>query len=65
MNMVGSEQVLRNTLQLYNWQDDEMHHRRINAIQQVRHYQIQRFEKGFLLRGIDIEITLDSNGFSG
>ena len=26
---------------------------------------IQRFEKGFLLRGVDIEVTLDANGFSG
>ena len=26
---------------------------------------LQRFEQGFLLRGLDIEVTLDSNGFTG
>jgi type VI secretion system protein ImpG len=31
----------------------------------VQQHEIQRFEKGFLLRGVDIEITLDENGFTG
>lgn len=26
---------------------------------------IQRFEQGFLLRGLDIEVTLDGSGFTG
>lgn len=35
------------------------------AIVEVKHHLLQRFEKGFLLRGVDIEVTLDANGFSG
>nr|WP_318383998.1 type VI secretion system baseplate subunit TssF [uncultured Enterobacter sp.] len=65
LNMMSSAEVLRGTLALYNWQEDELNHRRLDAIQQVQHHRIQRFEKGFLLRGLDIEVTLDSNGFTG
>lgn len=65
LNMMSSAEVLRGTLALYNWQEDELNNRRLDAIQNVRHHRIQRFESGFLLRGIDIEITLDSNGFTG
>jgi type VI secretion system protein ImpG len=42
-----------------------MVNRKLDAIVDVKHFQIQRFEKGFLLRGIDIVVTLDANGFSG
>jgi len=35
------------------------------AIAEVRHHLVQRFEKGFLLRGVAIEIVLDAHGFSG
>ncbi|QGU89180.1 type VI secretion system baseplate subunit TssF [Erwinia sorbitola] len=65
LNIMSSAEVLRNTLELYNWQHDEMNLRRLDAIQKVQHHLIQRFEKGYLLRGVDIEVTLDSNGFSG
>jgi type VI secretion protein, VC_A0110 family len=65
LNIMSSAEVLRSTLELYNWQHDEMSLRKLDAIQNVRHHLIQRFEKGHLLRGIDIEITLDSSGFSG
>ena len=65
LNMMSSAEVLRGTLALYNWQDDELNNRRLEAIQQVEHHRIQRFESGFLLRGLDIEVTLDSNGFTG
>lgn len=65
LNLMSSAQVLRGTLELYNWQGDELNNRRLDAIQQVQHHQTQRFEKGFLLRGIDIEVTLDGNGFTG
>ncbi|EIC86606.1 type VI secretion system baseplate subunit TssF [Serratia sp. M24T3] len=65
LNLMSSAEVLRGTLELYNWQGDELNNRRLDAIQRVQHHQIQRFEKGFLLRGIDIEVTLDSNGFTG
>ena len=65
LNMMSSADVLRGTLSLYNWLDDELNNRRLEAIQSVRHHRIQRFEDGFLLRGLDIEVTLDSHGFSG
>lgn len=65
LNIMSSAQVLRSTLELYNWHNDEMNQRRLDAIMAVRHHMIQRFEKGYLLRGIDIEVTLDSSGFSG
>lgn len=65
LNMMSSAAVLRGTLALYNWRDDELNNRRLDAIQEVRHHRIQRFEEGFLLRGLDVEVTLDSNGFTG
>ena len=63
--MLASAEVLRGTLALYEWTNSEMNRRRLEAIVEVRHHLIQRFEKGFLLRGVDIEVTLDSNGFAG
>ncbi|MDR0807075.1 MAG: type VI secretion system baseplate subunit TssF [Enterobacteriaceae bacterium] len=65
LNMMSSAEVLRGTLALYNWQEDELNNRRLDAIQDVQHYRIQRFEGGYLLRGLDIEVTIDSNGFTG
>lgn len=63
--MLDNAEVLRGTLALYDWTASDMNKRRLDAIVEVRHHLIQRFEKGFLLRGVDIEVTLDSNGFSG
>lgn len=63
--MLDSAEVLRGTLALYDWTGSELNRRRLEAIVEVRHHLAQRFEKGFLLRGVDIEITLDANGFSG
>ncbi|WP_110968867.1 type VI secretion system baseplate subunit TssF [Pseudomonas huaxiensis] len=63
--MLDSAEVLRGTLALYDWTGSEMNRRRLEAIVDVKHHLIQRFEKGFLLRGVDIEVTLDANGFSG
>lgn len=65
LNMMSTAEVLRGTLALYNWQEDELNTRRLEAIQQVAHHRLQRFEQGYLLRGLDIEVTLDSNGFTG
>ncbi|WP_105679540.1 type VI secretion system baseplate subunit TssF [Cronobacter dublinensis] len=65
LNMMSSADVLRGTLALYNWRDDALNNRRIEAILAVRHHRIQRFEEGFLLRGLDIEVTLDSSGYTG
>ncbi|OZY49709.1 type VI secretion system baseplate subunit TssF [Pseudomonas lundensis] len=63
--MLDSAEVLRGTLALYDWTGSELNRRRLAAIVEVKHLLVQRFEKGFLLRGVDIEITLDANGFSG
>ncbi|WP_447748222.1 type VI secretion system baseplate subunit TssF [Pseudomonas nicosulfuronedens] len=63
--MLDNAEVLRGTLALYDWTHSELNRRRLEAIVEVRHHLIQRFEKGFLLRGVDIEVTLDANGFSG
>ncbi|WP_426101988.1 type VI secretion system baseplate subunit TssF [Pseudomonas sp. PSPC3-3] len=63
--MLDNAEVLRGTLALYDWTGSELNRRRLAAIVEVRHHVVQRFEKGFLLRGVDIEITLDANGFSG
>lgn len=65
LNMMSSAEVLRGTLALYNWQVDELNNRRLDAILAVRHHRIQRFEDGYLLRGLDVEVALDSNGFTG
>ncbi len=63
--MLDSAEVLRGTLALYDWTGSELNRRRLAAIVEVRHHLVQRFEKGFLLRGVDIEVTLDANGFCG
>jgi type VI secretion system protein ImpG len=63
--MLDNAEVLRGTLALYDWTGSELNRRRLAAIVEVRHHLIQRFEKGYLLRGVDIEVTLDANGFCG
>jgi len=63
--MLDSAEVLRGTLALYDWTDSELNRRRLAAIVEVQHHLIERFEKGFVLRGVDIEVTLDANGFCG
>lgn len=65
LNMMSCAEVLRGTLSLYNWREDELNNRRLDAILAVSHHRIQRFEQGFLLRGLDIEVTLDSSAFTG
>lgn len=63
--MLDSAEVLRGTLALYDWSDNELNRRRLAAIVDVRHHLIQRFERGFPLRGVDIEVTVDADGFCG
>ena len=63
--MLDSAEVLRNTLALYNWTDNPLNQRRLQSIVEVRHHLIQRFEGGFLLRGADIEVTLEAGNFAG
>jgi type VI secretion system protein ImpG len=65
LSMLDSAEVLRGTLALYDWTHSELNRRRLEAIVDVRHHLIQRFERGFLLRGVDIEVTLDAQGFCG
>lgn len=65
LSMMENAEILRGTLALYDWTESEMNRRRLEAIVDVQHHLIQRFEKGFLLRGVDIQVTLDSNGFAG
>ena len=65
LSMMDNPEVLRGTLALYDWTDDEMNRRRLEAIVAVRHTLIRRFEKGFMLRGVDIEVTLNGDNFAG
>jgi type VI secretion system protein ImpG len=65
LSMMDSAEVLRGTLALYDWTGSELNRRRLEAIVEVNHYLLQRFEKGFLLRGVDIQVTVDANGFCG
>lgn len=64
LSMMDNPEVLRGTLALYDWTDDEMNRRRLEAIVAVKHTLIRRFEKGFMLRGVDIEVTLNMDNFS-
>ena len=65
LSMMNNPEVLRGTLALYDWTDDEMNRRRLEAIVGVKHTLIRRFEQGFMLRGVDIEVTLNGDNFAG
>ena len=58
-------ELLRGSLALYDWTDGELNRRRIEAITDVRHRPVQKLVKGGLLRGAEIEITLDGHAFAG
>ncbi|GAA7767200.1 MAG: type VI secretion system baseplate subunit TssF [Burkholderiaceae bacterium] len=58
-------EVLRGSLALYDWTDGELNRRRIEAITDVRHRPLQKLVKGGLLRGVEIEVLLDSTRFAG
>ena len=58
-------EVLRGTLALYDWTDGETNRQRIDAIAEVRHRPLQKLESGGLLRGVEIEVWLDSTRFAG
>lgn len=57
--------VLRGTLALYDWTDDEMNRRRLQGIQAVSHRSLSRMVGGCVLRGVEITVTLDSAFFAG
>lgn len=65
LSMMDNADVLRGTLALYEWTDSEMNRRRLEAIIDVKHSETERFEQGYLVRGVQIEVTLESNGFAG
>ena len=65
LSMMDNADVLRGTLALYEWTDSEMNRRRLEAIIDVKHSETERFEQGYLVRGVQIEVTLDSYGFAG
>ncbi len=58
-------EVLRGTLALYDWTDDEMNRRRLQGIIAVAHRPLTRMAQGCVLRGLEITITLDSQHFAG
>jgi len=58
-------EILRGSLALYDWTEGEMNKRRIDAITDVRHRPLQKLDKGGLLRGVEIEVTLNGNQFAG
>ncbi|WP_409977670.1 type VI secretion system baseplate subunit TssF [Pantoea vagans] len=65
LSMMDNAEVLRGTLALYEWTHSEMNRRRLEAITEVKHSETERFEQGYLVRGVQIEVTLDSHGFAG
>ncbi len=65
LSMMDNAEVLRNTLALYDWTESEVNRRRLDAIVKTQHFRLQRFEKGLLLRGVDIEVTVEAQGFCG
>ncbi|WJF90236.1 type VI secretion system baseplate subunit TssF [Paraburkholderia bonniea] len=58
-------EMLRGALALYDWSDGELNRRRIEAITQVSHRLLQKFVRGALQRGVEIEVTLNSHAFAG
>lgn len=58
-------EILRGSLALYDWTDGELNRRRIEAITDVKHRPLQKLVKGGLLRGVEIEVTLQSDKFAG
>lgn len=64
LSLMNAE-VLRGTLALYDWTDDELNRRRLEGIVDVNHREIKRIEKGLLQRGIEIEVTINTYQFTG
>ncbi|MWN90843.1 type VI secretion system baseplate subunit TssF [Gilliamella sp. Pra-s65] len=64
LSLMNAE-VLRGTLALYDWTDNELNRRRLDGIVEVSHRMIKRIEKGMLQRGIEIEVTINSYQFTG
>jgi type VI secretion system protein ImpG len=58
-------EVLRGALALYDWTDDELNRRRLAGICQVTQTLQEQVSGGSIVRGVLIEITLDSHAFAG
>lgn len=65
LSMMDDAEVLKGTLALYDWTHDEMNYRRLDAILAVKHTLIRRFERGYMLKGVDIQITINGSNFNG
>jgi type VI secretion system protein ImpG len=64
LSLLNAE-ILRGSLALYDWTDGELNRRRIEAITDVKHRQLQKLVKGGVQRGVEIEVTLESSRFAG
>lgn len=64
LSLINAE-VLRGTLALYDWTENELNRRRLEGIVDVHHREVKRIEKGLLQRGIEIEVTLNTHQFTG
>ncbi|MCW1830272.1 type VI secretion system baseplate subunit TssF, partial [Enterobacter asburiae] len=62
--MMDNAEVLRNTLALHCWSDDEQSRRKLAGITHVKHWRLQKWKR-YLMRGVDIEVTLNTDHFSG
>lgn len=65
LNMMSSAEVLRGTLSLYNWREDELNNRRLTPFWRSAITEFSVSSRASSLRGLDIEVTLDGSGFTG
>lgn len=64
LSLLNAE-TLRGTLALYDWTDDPLNRRRLQAIVDVSHQLVRKVEQGSVMQGVAIDITLDQTGFTG
>jgi type VI secretion system protein ImpG len=64
LSMMNAE-VLRGALALYDWTNDELNRRRLEGILHVSEELLEEVTGGAVERGVLIEVTLDSQAFSG
>jgi len=64
LSLMNAE-VLRGTLALYDWTDDELNRRRLSGILWVSEELLEEVSGGSVERGVLIEVTLDSQAFAG
>jgi type VI secretion system protein ImpG len=64
LSMMNAE-VLRGALALYDWTNDELNRRRLAGILWVSETLLEEVSGGAVERGVLIEVTIDSQAFSG